>query len=236
MSAGSVATRRTANVRVRGRAADVVARVLGAAAHELSRSGFAALRIEDVAARSGVNKTTIYRRWATKEKLVAALIGLQGEPAPIDTGTLRGDLRASLLLSINLSGLQLGILRAVMTERTVPEIDAVMRRLRAEVQHARVAMVERGIARRELPKGVDPQLVVDVVSAPVQRALIFGDRLDASYVDRVLDVVLAGAEAVVGYGRAKRSVPSKSSLVTSTSKSKRSSASAERSPKSAQPR
>lgn len=236
MSPGSVATRRTANVRVRGRAADVVARVLSAAAHELSRAGYAALRVEDVAARSGVNKTTIYRRWSTKEQLVAAVIGQQGEAPAIDTGTLRGDLRASLLLSVNLSGPQLGILRAVMTERTVPEIEAVMRRLRAEVQRARIAMVERGIARGELPKGVDPQLVVDLASAPVQRALIFGDRLDASYVDRVLDVVLAGAAAVAGYGRTKRSVPSKSALVTSTSRSKRSSASSERAPKSAQPR
>jgi AcrR family transcriptional regulator len=34
-----------------------------ATAEELSRVGYAAMRVEDVAARSGVHKTTIYRRW-----------------------------------------------------------------------------------------------------------------------------------------------------------------------------
>lgn len=195
-------------MRVRGRAADVVARVLSATVHELSRGGYAALRIEDVATRSGVNKTSIYRRWTTKENLVAAVIGQLGEPSPIDTGTVRGDLRASLLLTVGLSPPQLGLLRVVQTERTVPEIDAVMRRLRGEVHRMRVAMVERGIARGELPKGIDAQLVVDLVSAPVQRALLFQERLDGSYIDRVLDLVLAGAVGIASKGSPSRAARS----------------------------
>lgn len=67
-------TRRTGNARTRGRAANVVHRVVSATADELSRVGYAALRVEDVAARSGVHKTTIYRRWPTKTELVAATI------------------------------------------------------------------------------------------------------------------------------------------------------------------
>ena len=55
-------TRRTEGVRVKGRAARVVTDVLVATAEELSRVGYSALRVEDVATRSGVNKTTIYRR------------------------------------------------------------------------------------------------------------------------------------------------------------------------------
>ena len=64
--------RRTEGVRVQGRSARVVEIVLKATAEELGRVGFLALRIDDVAERSGVNKTTIYRRWASKEELVAA--------------------------------------------------------------------------------------------------------------------------------------------------------------------
>jgi AcrR family transcriptional regulator len=191
-------------VRVRGRAADVVARVMNATAHELGRVGYGALRIEDVAERSGVNKTTIYRRWPTKPELVAEAInqqlvqalGPRAERALSDTGTLRGDLRASLVMGLGLNPSHLGILRTIQAERSVPEIDALTRRLREGIQHMRLAMVQRAIERGELPKSADAPLIVDLVSAPVQRALLFNERIDAAYIDRVLDVVLAGAGAV----------------------------------------
>jgi AcrR family transcriptional regulator len=212
MPEGTQGTRRTTNVRVRGRAADVVARVMSATAHELGRVGYAALRVEDVAERSGVNKTTIYRRWPTKPELVvgaiqqqvAEVFGPRAARGPIDTGTLRGDLRASLVMTVGLNPVQLGILRTIQTERTVPEIDAVTRHLRDAILQMRVTMVERAIARGELPKSTDPQLVVDLVSAPVQRALLFNERIDAAYIDRVLDVVLAGTIAIGQAGPARR--------------------------------
>ena len=86
--------------------------------------------------------------------------------------------------------------RVVQTERTVPEIDAITRELRAGFLRMRIAMVERAVARGELPKGVDASLIVDLVSAPVQQALLFSERLDPGYVERVIDVVVAGATAV----------------------------------------
>lgn len=191
-------------MRVRGRAADVVSRVMNATAHELGRVGYAALRIEDVAERSGVNKTTIYRRWPTKPELVVEAIKQQvtlafGSRAGLglsDTGTLRGDLRASLLTGIGLNPAQLGILRTVQTERSVPEIDAITRHLRDGMQQVRIAIVQRAIARGELPRNTDAALLIDLVSAPVQRALLFDEPIDAAYIDRVLDVVLAGVVAI----------------------------------------
>jgi AcrR family transcriptional regulator len=198
----SLVTRRTANLRVRGRAADVVARVMNATAHELSRVGYADLRIEDVATRSGVNKTTVYRRWPTKPKLVADAIAqhvahglVQRAGSAFDTGTVRSDLRASLLLGLDLSPSTLGMLRVVQTERGVPEIDAITHRVRDQVRRMRIAIVKRAILRGELPKGIDAQLVVDLVSAPVQSALLFNEPPKASYIDRVIDLVLAGAIA-----------------------------------------
>jgi len=198
MSRASENTRRTANVRTRGRAEQVVERVVSATADELSRVGYAAMRVEDVAARSGVNKTTIYRRWPTKADLVAAAMIEQGKHkfrTPIDTGTLRGDLRVSLLGAFRLKPSEQSMLRMVQMERAIPEIDALARRFRDELHGMRLAMVHRGIARGELPTGVDARLVVDLVSAPVQRALLFNETIDAPYIDRVLDLVLAGAVA-----------------------------------------
>jgi AcrR family transcriptional regulator len=58
MSQASARTRRTKNARNRGRAARVVERVFQATVDELARVGYATLRVEDVAARSGVHKTS----------------------------------------------------------------------------------------------------------------------------------------------------------------------------------
>lgn len=200
-------------MRTRGRAADVVARVMSATAHELGRVGYAAFRIEDVAARSGVNKTTIYRRWPTKPELIAAAIDklfdafAQRVDATFDTGTLRGDLRASLLLAVDPSPAKLGMLRVVL-ERSAPEIEAITRRARDRLQHMRHAIVKRAIARGELPASVDAHLIVDLVSAPVQKAVLFHERLDAKYIERVIDLVLAGAIAVAPTSPSKRPRPS----------------------------
>src|SRR4051812_35901624 len=90
-------TRRTENVRVQGRSARVVEAILQAVGEELGRVGYADLRIEDVATLSGVNKTTIYRRWPQKSELVTAAVErLTPVPEVYDTGSLRSDLLALL--------------------------------------------------------------------------------------------------------------------------------------------
>jgi AcrR family transcriptional regulator len=198
--ANSSRTRRTLGARPQGRAADVVERVLAATAEELSRQGYAALRVEDVATRSGVNKTTIYRRWPTRAALVAAsLDAVLSAPTAPDTGSLRKDLRASLLESLALATLPVGraLLRLMQTERSHPEVEALTRKLRETQRSARLRLVERAIARGELPATTSASLIVDLVSAPVlTRAVTFGEVVDERYVDSVLDIVLRGAGAV----------------------------------------
>jgi AcrR family transcriptional regulator len=175
----------------------VVDRVVAATFDELSRVGYTAMRVEDIAARSGVNKTTIYRRWPTKAELLrSAVIEAAKKRQPsIDTGTLRGDLAASLLAAFDLKPYEQGILRVIQMERSAEDVETFAVRMRDEMRATRVSMVRRGIARGELPPGVDVELVVDLLSAPVQRALIFNERIDRANVDRMLDLVLAGAAA-----------------------------------------
>jgi len=197
MPKARASTRRTGSARTGGRAESVVDRVIAATLAELSRVGYEAMRVEDVAALSGVNKTTIYRRWTTKVELLTSAIsaaGRRGLP-PIDTGTLRGDLRASLLAVFDLTPFEQGVLRVVQVERSLEVVDAFAQRMREEIREMRLGMVRRGIARGELPAGVDAALVVQLISAPVQLALLFNEGMDAAMVDRVLDVVLAGAAA-----------------------------------------
>lgn len=202
-------TRRTGKSRTGGRAADVVARVVAATLEELGRVGYAAMRVEDIAARSGVNKTTIYRRWPAKSELLSMAVkecAENGVP-PIDTGSLRGDLTASLLASFNLRPYEQGVLRVIQMERSQEAVEALAHRMREALRETRIAMVRRGVARGELPKGVDAGLVVELVSAPVQRALLFNQTLESASIERILDVVLAGAAADA---TAKRAATSRS--------------------------
>jgi AcrR family transcriptional regulator len=195
MATRRATTRRTGTARTGGRSESVVDRVIAATLAELSRVGYEAMRVEDVAALSGVNKTTIYRRWPTKVELLTSAIGAAADTRvpPIDTGSLRADLRASLLTASTLTPIEQGVLRVIQVERALPAVEAFAQRMRDELREQRIALVMRGIARGELPVGTDAALVVDLVSAPVQLALLFNERMDAKRVDRVLDIVLAGA-------------------------------------------
>jgi len=190
-------TRRTEGVRVKGRAARVVNEVLTATAEELSRVGYAALRVEDVAARSGVNKTTIYRRWPTKPELVgAALCTVMEPPDTPDTGTLRGDFVASLTKSavFTMSPLGKGVVRVMQIERAHPEVEPIARALREEYRSLREQLVERAIARGELPQDTDARFLADLMSAPVlARLLMDQEPVDVHFIERVIDLVLAGA-------------------------------------------
>src|SRR5436309_11083116 len=83
------------------RGAAVIEAVIQATFEELVRVGYGGLSIEEVAARAGVNKTTVYRRWPTKGELVtAALVSLPPQFGTLpNTGSFRGDLTESIHLA-----------------------------------------------------------------------------------------------------------------------------------------
>lgn len=192
-------TRRTEGVRVKGRAARVVSDVLIATAEELSRVGYAALRIEDVAARSGVNKTTIYRRWPTKPELVAASVRAVWEtPEVPETGSLRNDFVSSLkkTASFAMSPIGRGLTRVIQMERAHPELEPIARSMRADFRRMREILVERGIDRGELPAGTDARFLSDLMTAPIfSRLFTDGEEVDSAFIESVVDVVLSGVRA-----------------------------------------
>src|SRR3954466_15989543 len=79
-----------------GRTARTAAAVLDATIAELGDRGYDGLSVESVAARAGVHKTTVYRRWETKDRLIVAALTEAAEQRTEvpDTGDLELDLRA----------------------------------------------------------------------------------------------------------------------------------------------
>jgi AcrR family transcriptional regulator len=193
-------TRRTENVRVQGRSARVVEAILTAVAEELGRAGYANLRIEDVATRSGVNKTTIYRRWPQKSELViAAIERLAAKPEVFDTGSLRGDLSAmlsDLRSGISETSAGRGIARMMQAERAHPEVGGVLRRMRATHLAARRAPFERAIARGEIPAGSDIELISELAVAPVMNRLVHHhEDVDDAFLRGIVEMIVRGAMA-----------------------------------------
>jgi AcrR family transcriptional regulator len=196
--------RRTHGIRVHGRAARVTENVLHAVVEELGRVGFTALRFEDVASRAGVNRTTIYRRWPTKVSLVTdAILAYKSAPRVESTGSLREDLIAVMKASVAYASSPLGrgIVRMMLTERDDPDVARTAALLRVERLRSTAELVEKGVARGELPRGTNAALVADLAAAPIMgRAILRREEVTDAYIRRVIDVVLAGARAGAAIG------------------------------------
>jgi AcrR family transcriptional regulator len=186
-------------VRVGGRSARVVSTVLRTTLEVLGQEGYAGLRIDDIAERAGVNKTTIYRRWPTRADLViAALANLSTPPKAVETGRLESDLRATFLTATTLRSTAAGrgVVRALIAERGDPEVDRVCTEIRERHRAPARIVIERARRRGALPKRVDVELVLDILTGTIYGRL--RERpgpLDPQWVRRVVRLVLSGAAA-----------------------------------------
>jgi len=158
------------------------------------------LTIEGVAARAGVGKATIYRRWSSKLPLVVDAITTLPELRVPATGTLRGDLRQILrdLAKILRSSPLGGVLPRLAVERgSDSEVDAAFGRYVAVRRRSLIEVVRRGLERGELPAGGDPEVLTDLLVGPIVNRLLFShDTADPSFIEFVIATVLEGTRQV----------------------------------------
>ena len=192
----------SATVRPGGRTARVGQAVMQSTLEELSRVGYQALRIESVAQAAGVNKTTVYRRWGDKSRLVAtALIEAQGNAVPIpDTGDLRTDL-VTLLKEIR-TAIREPWVAAVIGELGSRRSDGsgiheVLDQLWPERFKLSRQVVERAIERGELPEAVDPDFIIEMCCGPLYfRWLLENKQVSDAFIESSVDAILNGVRAV----------------------------------------
>ncbi|HEY3737579.1 MAG TPA: TetR/AcrR family transcriptional regulator [Jatrophihabitans sp.] len=174
--------------------------ILDAAVDEFIDKGYAGLSMEGIAARAGVAKTTIYRRWPTMEDLAVAAVCSLGkdEDEPLPAGdTARGEL--------------LQLLEQMRRKWTDPRYGALMRRaaadgtrqpevyaqMRERIVGSGIAAMNRALARAVdegiIGKGVDLTWVRQLLTAPILAAtLTLKHRVSARQIEFTLDTVLAG--------------------------------------------
>lgn len=168
-----------------GRAAEVVAAIHTATVELLHEQGYEQMEIPAIAERAGVNKTSIYRRWSSKAELVMDVaLGRMRSDVPLpDTGTLLGDLTA--------------LMQAISSALATPFVGGLLRALISRGDEAGVAearayfwnerfvisgeLLQRAIARGELPPSVDSRLLMEMAVAPLFfRALVTGTAITSS--------------------------------------------------------
>lgn len=170
--------------------------ILTAAIALIREVGYDAVTMEGIAARAGVGKATVYRRWKEKETLVIEALGrlLRTIPVP-DTGSTTGDLMGLMRVALGMYGdpashvLLSGLVAAMARS---PAIEHAMRSgFDAVWRHAMRQVLERGIAHGDLRPGVDLDLATDLVSGPFfYRYLMSGGPVDEPSARQIVQVVL----------------------------------------------
>lgn len=189
----------------------MVRRALDAALVELARTGYAGFRMEAVASRAGVNKTTIYRRWPSRAALIAAVVSrmrtpLRESPLP-DTGQLESDLVDAFTRRFTFGRKREGRAWArLLEERHHPEVEAIIGDAVDERRDEWRSMVTRAIDRGDLPRGTDAPLLLDFVRAIVD-SRASSRRLDAAWLRTAVRTVVAGARAGTLSSRVAKRVP-----------------------------
>jgi AcrR family transcriptional regulator len=181
-----------------GRSARIRAAALAATLAELADRGYTALSLDGVARRAGVHKTTLYRRWGSREELVLeAMLERAGEHISVpDTGSLREDLSE--------------LARTAAANAASPEVAAMARAVVAGAPHdSRLAtanhrfwaarleldggIIERAITRGDVPPETDPRTVIEAVLGPIHlRLLLTGEPVDHAFLEGIVDLVING--------------------------------------------
>jgi AcrR family transcriptional regulator len=184
--------------RGRPRSREAHRRILDAARELLSEEGFNDLRLEHVAARAGVGKATIYRRWGSKEALAQELLAELAAPhiAVAESEDTRSELLAAVVNPMRaVTDTPFGpVIRALLSQIAVnPTLGDPFRATVVQARRAEIArVIARGIARGDLRPDADPEVATELLVGPVYFRLMFGGELNLTFANRVVDNVLRG--------------------------------------------
>jgi AcrR family transcriptional regulator len=167
----------------------------------LATAGYEGLTMEAVALRAGVNKTTLYRWWNSKDEVLAAALtesDLLTFPVP-DTGSLRGDLieTARSIHGLLTDAATAPIAAAVLAASPGrPSLAAVGRMFFADRAAREHPLFRRAVERGELDDRTDPRLVMDMLAGAIWfRVFLRAEQVEAADIDKAVDIVLNGIAA-----------------------------------------
>jgi AcrR family transcriptional regulator len=179
------------------RGAPVVDRVLEVTLEELARHGYHRLSVPEVAERAGLNKTSVYRRWPTKEALVAAALeGAMGHDAPLpDTGALKSDMLALVRRAVAWadSDIGRGVMKTLLADGAQPEVRVLVEGLLRRRASGPAVLFQRARERGELPPDADVPMALAVIAGAIShRLFVESRRATPAWVGRLVTLVERG--------------------------------------------
>ena len=182
----------------RQRGESIEATLLARTLEELAEHGIEGASVGRIARAAEVNKTSVYRRFVTREALIAAALErVAGDVSArlSDQGSLRKDLTLLVKHVATLLNAPMGrsLVRAACSDSRESEVAAFATQEMQKSRAAAVAMVARARARREWRGGVSPEVVLAaVVGALIHRSLLERAPLTPLFLRQVVDLVAAG--------------------------------------------
>jgi len=173
--------------------------ILDSTLNLLGKNGFSDLTIEAVAAHANVGKATVYRWWPNKAALIADAFASSATRKLHfqDTGSIFTDMSQQMRQVVKVFRSPRGrIVSAILGggQSDNDLISAFRKRFLWPRRREAYATLRRAIRRGELRKDIDMDLLLDSLYGPIyMRFLIRHDKLSASFVDNLCELVLAGA-------------------------------------------
>lgn len=177
--------------------------ILAITFHLIAQHDVSGVSVDMVATRAGVSKATIYRRWPSRNALMAeAMTGFRLPDADPNTGSLRGDLMALLQSLVSVLN-RTESSRVIASFLNVASRDTQLAAKQREISKAQRApyrrVLERGIERGELAANADTRLLTDMLISPfLYQSIVEHTRARAGDIQAVVDLVLSA------YGRCEQ--------------------------------
>ena len=177
----------TAPLRGRPRDGRLDAAIVAAAVAEVGAKGWGGATIEGIAARAGVGRASIYRRWSSKYELFQYVAVSITQPSDgVDTGNFVDDLFAALMpIADMLTQPELAaLLPSLLAEATNDDaVRTTVRTFAGRTRQQAIDAVERARDRGDVPASTDADALVDMLAGGlVYRRLLLGEAADATAV------------------------------------------------------
>ncbi|OBI81066.1 TetR/AcrR family transcriptional regulator [Mycobacterium sp. 1245805.9] len=175
--------------------------ILNAALAALTENGYDATNMDDIAARAGVGKAAIYRRWSSKAALMTDVLvywrpDLRDDDV-YDTGSLAGDLDALIERAVRNDNELITndlVLRVALEATHDPELAAALDDLLLlRGRRVMTTILARAAARGEIAADRDWSLVADVLTATSLFRVLNGQTVDAGFFRQVIDTLVLPA-------------------------------------------
>jgi AcrR family transcriptional regulator len=182
------------------RGVETTALILRAALKLGTEVGFDALTVELLAERTGIAKTTIYRRWPNISTVVMdAFLAEVDRAAPIvDLATARESLTVSMKSLARLYRGPYGSTLRVLIGRAQTDGElrnAVMTRWVEPRRAVARSIVHQGMVNKEIRGGFDPDLILDALYGPIYHRLLVpyeNIELSDTYIENLVDTIFEG--------------------------------------------